>query len=325
VARLPSPESPTAGEDAAAPEQTRPSPAVIVYIIAMLLLTVATTLTVWPANTTSPSWVQAMSSELRFVLVIAAGGALGTTLRVILVVAEASGASSPLKIPLIHHFLTLLWAVPLSILAYLVLRGVILSPAAPVSDINPFGLLLCGFFVGIFADTVIHELNAISKALLRSDPQLEERMGRIADALGVTTLDNYDGALCATILDSSGKVVPADEDGHRFLQTNAKYDLKVWFAPTSADTDASAQEIHITGGVDTERISFLVTPASDADISFAPKQRWFSFDPRKRSDEVVFRFAAPVTRAPCRLMMRVTQKNRLVAVLGTEAKLGEFQ
>jgi hypothetical protein len=306
------------------PAKTLPRPSSVVYIIAILMLSVAALLTIWPTSNIAPTWLSSVSAELRYLLVVVSGSALGTIVRVILALADVKRPGKTDNQSVLLYFLGLLWAVPLSVLFYLVLRGVLLSPAAATSNLNPFGILLYGFLTGVFADTALKKLNAMSRALFSTDPHLEERIDRISEALGVTSLDNYRGALYAEITQEGPKIVISQE-GRYALQSNSHYDLLAWFQPTTSPrlSRATAQEIRITGGTDASRVEFLVTPDSDADITFVPRQQSLSFDPQKHSPRIEFQFSSPVMLATYRLWIRVTQKNRLVAVLTLELCLQE--
>jgi hypothetical protein len=304
------------------PAQTMVGSARLIYGISMLALSIAVTVTVWPGSTTSQGPAATVPTELRYVLVAASGGALGTTLRAILALTDTIGTRQIQREPLLRQLIGFLWAVPISVLSYVVLRGFILSSAAPIQDLNPFGVLVFGFGVGLFSDAGIARLAAVARVLFVTDPFHEDRIDRISDALGITTLDNYRGTFCLDLLDAEGQRTQFEGGQRARLDRNKQYELQAWFQPNTY-SGVLSQEINISGGRDTESVDFLIVPDSNADIRFLPGQEVLSLDPRRTSGRTGFRFVTPVTAAPYRLSVRVTQKNRLVAVIAFDVNFEE--
>lgn len=311
-----------------APPKPPEAPGIGIGDVAYLGISVAVFLTlvllIWPTSTASPTWARTMSDEVRFLAIAAAGGALGSVLRDNLALGRGIAFRTAVRQRVLGHVVRWLLAVQLAILLYLAFRAFLLLPTTPVTAFSPFGVLALGFLAGMVAETAMPQIVASVRGQFERGAVLESRIDQIARAVGATMLDNYQGALCAVLLDAERQpitpiVTTAGDTAPFPLVPNRRYFLQVWLAPTQSEASA-AQAISITGGNDTSRVSFVVVADSSAAVRFVPGRRTFTFDPERVSDRAEFEFVAPVVEAPFTLWVRALQKDRLAAVLSVEAE-----
>jgi hypothetical protein len=300
------------------------------YALTTLVITVAVVLVIWPTSTDVPRWARSMSDELRFIAIAACGGALACSLKstIGLLKRQEGPGSLPLKlgppyVNLVTELVTLLLAVQLAIVAFIVVRSFVLLPTTPVSAFSPFGVLLLGSAAGHLAASF--GTSYVSRLSSEIERPLTKRLDLIANAVGVAKLDNYEGNLCVSLIDSTGKGMVAtgstpdsSSSSTLFLKANERYALRAWFDPSAAGAGRS-QAIRISGGQDVPQISFAVAADNSAGLVVAPGRQVFNFSPREKSDVLEFVFVAPIDSAPFRIWLRVTQKDRLVTVLAIES------
>ncbi len=217
----------------------------LVYSAMIITLSLATVITTWPAREQVPGWASGLGVELRYMLLVVTGAALCTALRAIQTVAGTLGKRKLDEQWLWEPLLRFLSALPVSLIGYMALRAILFAPTLRPVDLNPFGILVFGFGMGLVSEQAFVRVTSLS--FFAANPVMEERFGRIADALGATTLDNYSGALCVELRDARGRSVPLGEESLAVLRGNHRYDLRAWFQPT-APSEGTAQ-----GGTDRER------------------------------------------------------------------------
>lgn len=299
----------------------------IVYALLSSLAGIAVILTIWPGGTGQPSGLQSMSGEVRLLVIAAIGGVLGSSLRETAKFGahESEALVSDDKLSLIIRGLV---AMQVAAVLFLAIRAFLMLPTTPVTAFNPVGVLALGLLTGAAANEWIPAIAAL--ATMRGNAALDSRLDRIASAVGASVLDNYRGQIRAQILhdgkplagamnEAQAMAAPFEiDDSLLWLEPNRKYTILAWFDPGS-EGEGRGEMISISGGNDVDRITFSIAVDSSAAIGFDPGRQVCSFDPKKRSDRVAFGFVAPIMEAPFTLWLRVSQKDRLSAVLAIEA------
>jgi hypothetical protein len=213
-----------------------------------------------------------------------------------------------------QYLLRLVIAIPLAMAMYGVIRGGILTPGPnSISYLNPYGLLFASVMVGMLASPILEKLGAVTQALSGQESKLDTQFDRIGTALGVATLDNYNGFICLCFHDEENEVLEWGRDGISLLRAGRLYELAVWFQSSKPEREP-AEEIRITGGIDTRTVEFHLIPDSNS-VSVQPRQKAVSFGALDRSPQVEFQFRAPETAGPIELWVEVSQKNRLIHVI----------
>jgi hypothetical protein len=300
------------GPDESSPPKINPFG--FVYATLSAITGVVLLLVVWPNGGSEPGWLGTMSNELRFALLAAIGGALGygyKYTRRLLTEPDKQGASARDKA--VDTILRVFMAMQGAAIGYLLMRSNIVLPTTPVTQFSPFGVLVLGLLLGVLMDELVPDLLAKS-AFFDSGP-LDARLNQIASAVGATTLDNYQGRFRAQLQTSGNSVseeIASSEGGWFKLLPNSPYTLLIWFEPGHGSV---GETISISGGNDVDTVSFAVTVNSSAAIGFDPGKQVCTFNAKKPSDRISFDFVTPPEPGAMTLWLRVTQKDRLAAVL----------
>lgn len=282
------------------------------YLAVILVLSFVVILAVWP-QASLETWLGTMSAELRYLLLVAAGGALGSSVHDLSTFITTVSGGRIRRNWLWSYLFRILITVPLVLVFYMAIRGGILSPEATTNILNPYGLLIASIFVGIFTPSIVDRLLLVDRALLGQESQLERQIEQIGATLGVVSLDNYDGFVCLLFRDEGGKPVSSADDKKPVLRPGPPYRLVVWFQPNRLNSGVS-EDVRIQGGRDAREVEFHLVPDSD-NFGFRPRQKSVSFPVVEPSPEAEFQFRAPTTEGAYELWVEVSQKNRFILIV----------
>jgi hypothetical protein len=291
---------------------------VYVYLIILLGVSLAAVLVIWPS---SPEELRAtafrLSAELRQLLLVIAGGILGSSLSGLRRLTVSRADPLQLRRSLWLYALDVMLAVPMSLIAYVALRGLILSPGTGIEHLNASGVLILSLCVGLYGPESLARL--ADEILLREnrDAPVRDRLERISSALGVSTLDNYRGHVCLALEDTLvGTLIRRSEDDRYLLVSGHSYQLKVWFAPTATESTAS-ELVEISDGADVSMVKFTLN--ADSNIGkLDHRKASVTFGVTARSEEVNFTLTNVRPDDTGRVYVEVLQKNRLVEVIALE-------
>src|SRR6185503_5051798 len=175
------------------------------YLILIFILSLGLIIAVWPNPQGDPRWFSTMSAEIRYLLLVVCGGALGGSLHAIRSLIWVLGHRQSLKGWVLWYALRALVGIPLALIFYMAVRGGLLSPGADSRLLNPYGMLAFSVGIGFSGMSILEKLTAVFSAPLKSDVMLETEIERIGAALGLATLDNYQGFVCLAFQDKEGK------------------------------------------------------------------------------------------------------------------------
>ena len=280
----------------------------VVYLLVVLVLAFGMVIAAWPYAEKRPSWLAAISAELRFVIVAACGGALGAAVHTLTKLTDAI-----VNRTLVNHWLyviRVLMGLLLAMVVYLFVRGLLLAPQSE-GQLNPYGILLISFAAGMYSTQVLGEVSILTSSILKPTAVLEGQIDRLTEALGGATLDNYQGFLCISYLDSAGQKVSFSDGGRPDLKPDHSYELIAWFQPSRPEEGFLANEVKIAGGSDAKLVGFKLIPDGDR-ISLTPPHETVTFAPEEISQKLKFAFLAPHEADPYDIWVEVFQKNRLV-------------
>ena len=289
--------------------------ALMAYVLLVLFLTITLVVTVWPNVPENQGWLGTMSAELRLLLLVASGGALGSALQTIRSFYWYFGNRRLMRSWVPFYLINAFIGLPLALLFYMVIRGGLLMPGTEVRCLNPYGLLAVSALIGLFSTQVTEKLTSTFSAVFGPPGRLEEQLGHISTALGVTTTDNYQGFVCLFFRVEGGAAVSSSEDVPPTLTAGLSYELVVWFQPVEPK-DGIFKEINITGGNDVKSVEFLLSPDSGG-MSLRPRQKEIAFLVTEKSRQAVFKFKAPEVADTYDLWVEVTQKKRFVQAVST--------
>lgn len=284
------------------------------FLVVFLLLSAAVVIAVWP--NTGIGRAQKLPLELRFLLLVASGGALGSSLQALYRLTEMIGTRRLIKGWRLWFVLRVVMGIPLSMIIYMGVRGGILSTTADATALNPYGTLAISILVGLFAAQALEKLNAVAATLFRDNSSLERQIDQIGSALAVATLDNYNGWVCLSIQDQSGGTIPFRDDEMPIFIAGRSYDLFVWFE-RSQPTGFPSEQIKITGGTDTSETEFSIISDSDG-ATLRPRQESIRFEVGGASIRVRFQITPSDTVGKHQLWIEISQKNRLVHVVSLD-------
>ncbi|MFC2043458.1 hypothetical protein ACFLUA_04840 [Chloroflexota bacterium] len=287
---------------------------IIFFVIVILLSTVGLILTLWPVQTyNNLPFSGLLSPEFRNLLLAISAGILGSSVEALVTLEQTASNRKSFTSWQTQLYLRTLVTFPLSIAFYLIIRGVVLSPNASVMSLNPYGIAIVFFFVGLFSGSIFDRLSAIAKALFPQESQVEGQLSNISSALGLTTFDNYNGFICLSIMDTENEEIELSKDGELILRANGYYELVVWFQPDEPEQEPY-EEISITEGMDTQKVEFQLISDSDG-VKVLPQRKTITFVPEEPSSQVVFQFRTPEVAELYEIWIQVLQKNRLIEVI----------
>jgi hypothetical protein len=81
-------------------------------------------------------------------------------------------------------------------MVYGIIRGVLLSPQAENTNLNPYGILIASVVTGMFSVQALEKMNSVVSYVFTPATEIEKQLDRIGTALGIATLDNYQGFVC---------------------------------------------------------------------------------------------------------------------------------
>jgi hypothetical protein len=138
------------------------------YSVFLVLAIVAGLICIWPED--KSDWLSpVLSSDKRFFLVVALSGSLGSFVHMATSFADFVGnralRRSWLWWYILRPFIGLSW----SLLVYFVLRGVMFSGAASLSNVNPFGIASVAGLIGMFSKQATDKVREIFDAFFRTE------------------------------------------------------------------------------------------------------------------------------------------------------------
>ena len=301
------------------------------YLLLVLVLSLGLIIAAWPYSQYTPQWLGPVSAELRYVILVACGGALGASLNAFRGLLEMIGNRTSVRGWLLWYALRVLVSIPLAMMAYGIIRGLLLSPTAENINLNPYGILIASVVTGMFSVQALEKMNSVVSSLFTPATEIEKQLDRIGTALGVATLDNYQGFVCVSLQDLQGNVVSSSQAGRPLLNVKQSYDLIAWFQPKKPEKSEGvlASEVLIEEGTDAKNIEFKLLPDS-ASVRLEPRQETINVPAKESSPRAKFRFQAPavaeasnidISQAPSQrvhdhdIWVEVFQKNRLIHVM----------
>lgn len=293
------------------------------YLIVVVILSIVVLIAVWPApdGPVIQTQLGRLSIELRYLLLVISSGALGGSLHALTSLVDYVGNRMLMRSWLLWYLYRVFVAVPLALIIYMAIRGMLFSPSANVSDINPFGLAALNCLAGMFSKNATDKLNEVFQTLFGQATKLEKDIDRIGTLLGITSLDNYQGYICMTFQDQQGLSISSDEPP--VLRAGNDYQLVTWFQP-SKPKNWLKDDIKIEGGVEAKNVEFFLTADSEK-VSLIPRQASVSFAIKERSPEVNFKMSVPDNVESFEFWIEVTQKNQLVRVVSKTVSIKQQQ
>ena len=282
--------------------------ALSLYLIAFVVLAVLLIIAAWPGMPPR-SWLSAFSDEGRYILVVTAGGVLGSAVQALSSLTTHIGNRRFLKSWVIAYVSRVFLGGPLALIFYFLIRGGLISSSGDARSVNPFGMAAVACLVGMFSQPAVEKLSLVFDTLFKSEKPIEQEMKSLSTALGLATLDNYKGYLCMALEDAKGYQIMFKEA--TVLDADSFYKLVLWFQPEKPDQ--LAEKVEITGGNDSIKTEFTVAPNSDS-FSLRPYRASISFDVTKQSPKEEFEFHTPKTADVYELWVEVSQKNRVIQV-----------
>ena len=281
------------------------------YLLAFAVVSVGTIVLVLP-GASERSWLASVSDEGRYLLMVIAGGALGSVVNALKSLTWYVGNRRLVTSWGLWYVSIVFVGSSLAMIFYMVIRAGLLAPAADVRVINPFGVVAVSMLVGMFSKGALDKINSVADVLFRGEKTLNEGIEQISAALGVSTLDNYQGFVCLSFEDEAGTAVGFSEGKVPLLEAERFYDLVLWFQSQRPVTGAF-EEINISDGLDVIKTQFSIAPSSDS-FTLRPHTVTMTVDVKETSPKEKFKFKAPKTEDPYELWVEISQKNQLVHV-----------
>ena len=281
------------------------------YLIAFAVASVGTIVLVLP-GAPERSWLSSVSDEGRYLLMVIAGGALGSVVHAMTSLADYVGNRLLVSSWGLWYVTRVFVGSSLALIIYLIIRAGLLAPAADVRVINSFGIVAVSVLVGMFSKATLDKINSVADVLFRGEKPYQEGIQQITNALGVSTLDNYQGFICLSFEDEKGGAVSFSEGKLPVLDAEQSYDLVLWFQP-QRPTSGASEEISLSGGLDVAETQFSVAPNSDS-LTLKPHRATVSVGIKQISNKEKFRFRAPKSADPYELWVEISQKTRLIQV-----------
>lgn len=278
------------------------------YLLIFVGLAVGLIVIVWPGMP-ARSWMGSISDEARYALIVTAAGIVGSGVNALTSLADYVGNRRLVKSWTLWYVSRVFIGGALALIFYLVIRGSLISPQADVRDINLFSITAIAALVGMFSQFASHKLTSVFATLFGSTAPDENRLDQLTTALGIATLDNYDGFLCLSFENESGESVSL-EDGTPTLNAEQFYDLVLWFQPKEP-VEGAAKKIEITSGVESRNTEFSVAPSGDS-FTLRPSRVKIPLDVTKPSPKERFKLRAPKNEDPYEIWIEVSQKSRVV-------------
>ena len=175
------------------------------YPIGLTIALLAVILILWPSSN-KPGGLITLSDDVRFLLIVALAGGLGSTVRLLRVIPQdyrkfikeymgshdksgpqksqgVAKASYESEFP--FYILRPFLGPPVAVILYLAIRGGLLS--ANTAEVNHFGMIALAGLAGLFSDSAIDKLKKVFNTLLGMDeesqpkPQAVQTESRAAD------------------------------------------------------------------------------------------------------------------------------------------------
>jgi hypothetical protein len=189
------------------------------YILVLLIFWFVAILVVWPGASLQESKpILQLPIELQYLLLVTSGGALGSGLVTLLSLSSILDQRFEQRRILNswmwrYLLLNMLFAIPLAVGLFVFVRGFLLRTDVAVTDFSPYGLLFASVLVGFFANPLIDRITVLTRLLSGKEAQVERQIERIGTALGVATLNNYEGFLCFSFNAERDSVIASGEAG----------------------------------------------------------------------------------------------------------------
>lgn len=216
-------------------------------------------------------------------------------------------------------------------LFYVLVRAGILT-GNTVRDINPVGMAVLSFGVGMSAPAIMKWLRAAVVDIYGEEPEVVQAIQRLEQrfesALSEPTLDNFDGNVWIRLVDQAGTALPMGfSEGNRSyfgVPAGQHCRLEVRFVPGQRHDESSGdlhQELRIRSGNNVEKLTFNV--ALDSLTIDLPQDRLaITFHPQSSPPPLTFDFLAPENRQEHQLFVEVSQKNRLLQSVPVKLRVG---
>jgi hypothetical protein len=309
--------SPNASNDS---DDTRKPVRIYIFLLAVIALAVLLFVAVWPNMDQDNSVIRSLTPEMRLMILVITGGLFGGALRSISGIVNIIGNKSGNEY-LAFYVWKIFLGMPSAIIIYLIVRGIIISPNAPVSSINSIGTLFLSFLSGFFSNEFFEKLYLMFKPFLDKETVLEKKIEHISSALGIDILDNYLGYVCYEILGPDRQQQLGSELGYDLIPGRS-YALIIYFQNT-IPVSSNCDKIEISGGNDSKKVTFLIIPRFDT-VSVEPREQTITFRADSNSDKVTFNFSVPLANTPSDFWIEILQKNRLVMSISPKINISNI-
>lgn len=249
-----------------------------------------------------------ITGESRLLLIICAGGMLGSTIRysgILLAGFNLKKRSTP-----VNEFIwRMLTGIPLTLMGYFLVRGVLLNSNIPSTVFNIYGLLVCSIVVGFFSFESLKKLTAGLQYLLERDDAIQNRIEKISNALGVDVLDNYHGYFHYSVEPVYNDQPYNDPELFRFR-------LVCYFNPYPLNVPEDRRrmtEIEINGGNEADFATFTIIPRVNG-LKVVPSEVVVAAYTREPSRPIEFNIDLRSPELPD-MWIEVSQKGRLIVVV----------
>lgn len=280
------------------------------YLFFFTILSSTALFLLWPGMS-AQGWL-ALSDEGRYVAIVIAAGVLGSAVHASTTLADYVGNRRVAKSWVLWYISRVFIGGALALIFYITIRAGFFSTAASVGDINLFGVAALAGLVGMFSKGVSDKLSLVFGNIYGEAAPFKNQLEDLTSALGVATLDNYDGFICLSFEKEGGDRITFTEASMLTLKAGELYNLFIWFQPTKA-FEGVAEKIEISGGIDSRSTEFIVAPTSDS-FSITPAREQIKVDVTQKSARKNFTMVVPKKQDPYEIWVDVFQKNRLVHV-----------
>lgn len=261
--------------------------------------------------------------EIRLVLAVCGGGALGSLLRYTGILLQRKERIS-YKYTDSQLFQRLVNGIPMAAAVYLLIRGTLLNTGVDYTVFNIYGLTLLSIIIGFFSYESLQKLTGTLQFLFDREQLIENKIEKISNVLGLEALANYQGYFITKLQRFPPQQLYNNEPyPYTRPETDSEnpvyyeYLLTCWFQPfediTEAPSALKSYRIDINNGREAEFVTFSVVPRVNG-LRFEPASTNIVVGESRFGGTVTFRVQSQSpTLAEC--WIEVSQMNRLIAVV----------
>jgi hypothetical protein len=221
---------------------------------------------------------------------------------------------------------------------YLLVRAAVVSPDAGVRAINPVGIQMLAFGVGLCSNAVIQTLKRMLTEIVGTQGEVLHAINRLENRFDAAFLEpklvRFDGLICARVVDKAGKDLQSRKDEENSVvvdvEPGKEYVAQIEFVPETRKPreSAIAQPLKIPQGDKAPLVTFDCVLDSET-LALRLYRRTATFSPEETSQTLEFPFEVPKKgpqlelNAPKEskteshtLYIEVAQMNRLLQSIG---------